>query len=317
MTNHAPSPADRVAPRHASLLTEYGEVLGNFKLLTDIRFKLLAFLPIAAAAAAALRIGDEDADSTELLGIVALSAFGLVVTIGLVAYNIRNDQLYDALVGRAAAIERDLGLPDGAFANRPMPWFQFKLGRDWRIDHRTSVALIYSASIALWFVGLTIAVAELAYRELGNGTSSPLLFKLGVFILAVALIALGAVQVEEQREARSEAMRLAARDAVAIAKDRTGGHFVPDRLKNDDEFLQACRILANPKSCPAKVDVVKRRAAYYARRDVNLGHYVRTDPQDVDVAYSNYVALLTDLPPEWVLDCASGRNPRINPAEAI
>jgi len=50
----------------------------------------------------------------------ALSLFGLVATIGLATYNARNDQLYFELVGRAAAIERSLDLPDGAFANSPV-----------------------------------------------------------------------------------------------------------------------------------------------------------------------------------------------------
>jgi hypothetical protein len=135
--------------RQEALLKEYSEVSSNFRMLTDIRFKLLAFLPIAAAAAATLK--------TESPGAIqfALSLFGLVVTIGLVTYNARNDQLYDELVGRAAAIERSLNIPDGAFANRPTAWLRLQLpGGTWKIDHRTAVSTIYSASIALWLFGV-------------------------------------------------------------------------------------------------------------------------------------------------------------------
>ena len=79
------------ATRRDALLKEYGEVGNNFRLLTDIRFKLLALLPIAAAAAAALK---GDALDTQAFG---LSLFGLVATLGLATYNARNDQLYDEL----------------------------------------------------------------------------------------------------------------------------------------------------------------------------------------------------------------------------
>ena len=103
------------AMRKESLLKEYSEVNNSFRLLTDIRFKLLAFLPIASAAAAAFK--------GESLGIggFGVSLFGLVVTLGLATYNTRNDQLYGELVSRAAQIERSLGIPDGAFSNRPRP----------------------------------------------------------------------------------------------------------------------------------------------------------------------------------------------------
>jgi hypothetical protein len=93
------------ATRREALLKEYSEVGSNFRLLTDIRFKLLALLPIAAAAAAALK-GDS-------LGIGGLAlSLGLSPRSGL-QRTARNDQLYDELVGRRL-LERSLGLQDGA-----------------------------------------------------------------------------------------------------------------------------------------------------------------------------------------------------------
>jgi hypothetical protein len=130
-----------------ALLGEYTQVGNNFRLLTDIRFKLLAFLPIAAGAAAAVVAAFGDATVPAL----AFSLFGLTVTIGLVTYNVRNDQLYDTLVARAAALERRLGDPDGAFANRPRPWLSMQFGRArWPVNHRFGVGAIYLASIGLW-----------------------------------------------------------------------------------------------------------------------------------------------------------------------
>jgi hypothetical protein len=55
-----------------ALLKEYAEVCSNFRTLRDIRFKLLVFLPITAAATALTGGG---------VGVVglALSLFGLVI----------------------------------------------------------------------------------------------------------------------------------------------------------------------------------------------------------------------------------------------
>src|SRR6185312_4246402 len=163
-------------------LKEYGEVSSNFRLLTDIRFKLLAFLPIATAAAAF------KGDSVGM-GSFILSLFGLVVTIGLVTYNARNDQLYNVLVGRAASIERSLGLPDGAFANRPCSWLTIRIrGVIWKVDHGTGVGIIYAASIALWIFGLIAPVLECTRRVyLNRGLPSFLVSDPHAWIQAVAL----------------------------------------------------------------------------------------------------------------------------------
>jgi hypothetical protein len=113
--------------RREILLKEYVEVVSTFRMLTDIRFKLLAFLPFAAGVAGVVILRS----TPPQVSTVAFSLFGLVVTLGLVTYNERNDQLYDTLVGRAAALERRLGDPDGAFANRPQPWFELS---KWKVS---------------------------------------------------------------------------------------------------------------------------------------------------------------------------------------
>src|SRR5215212_10245383 len=92
--------------RREALFAEYGEVCDNFRMLTDIRFRLLAFLPIASAAAVvAALVAAMNSDDQPAIGLavgLALSLFGLVATIGLTTYNARNDQLYFELVRRAA-----------------------------------------------------------------------------------------------------------------------------------------------------------------------------------------------------------------------
>lgn len=195
MANNAQ--VDEQKARRESLLAEYSEVAANFRLLTDIRFKLLALLPVASGAAWALLSAGASRNGASEVRALILSLFGLLITIGLATYNDRNDQLYDTLVGRAASIEWQLGLYDGAFANRPAPWFRVRVagpltdrlargddrrededeaqsdqreGEDeaqsaprrpvalyWPINHRHPVALIYGASVGLWVFGACAA----------------------------------------------------------------------------------------------------------------------------------------------------------------
>jgi hypothetical protein len=82
------------AARRDALLTEYCENLSNFRLLTEIRFKLLALLPVGAAVAALIRVpAVKDPTAAKALGTLSLALFGLIVTLAVAAYTQRNDQL--------------------------------------------------------------------------------------------------------------------------------------------------------------------------------------------------------------------------------
>jgi len=284
--------------RKEALLKEYGEVGSTFRLLTDIRFKLLALLPIAAAAAAAFK-----GDSLGLGGF-AFSLFGLVATLGLATYNARNDQLYDELVGRAASIERSLGLPDGAFANRPRPWLDIPLGGlRWSIDHRTGVATIYAASVALWAYGAlapTMDLARRVYLFLGlpgvEVTDSALVVNTIAFILAICLTLLGTIHIGKHKKSKAKALRVWAAEAVELAV----GLPLVNIVKNE-KLLSLCVDLSGLKR-----ETIKARAKFLSEQSQGSpGHYFPTGPEKVTAAH--IVALLTDLPAGWLFDCLTNR----------
>ena len=109
----------------------------------DLRTKMLAFVPTITGTAVGL-LG-EARPATELLGV---SLLGLVATLGIFVYELRNAQLYDTAVARAKELERRLGFPSvnglqgagGVLASPPGSWFA----------HDRGWALVYSAAIAGW-----------------------------------------------------------------------------------------------------------------------------------------------------------------------
>ncbi len=286
--------------RRDALIAEYREVSSNFKLLTDIRFKLLGFLPLAAAATAAVK-----SDSLGLSTSV-LSLFGLAVTIGLMTYNSRNDQLYDALVGRAREIERCLGIPDGAFANRPTSWLSLRVaGCSWRVQHSTGVGVIYSATTALWLYGVLAPALEFVRNVYLQLDHRPIL--LVAYPTAwVQMLALGAsiiiafsvgMAIQKQQAKRRKHMRDQAATAVelAIATDLK-------TLTHKTDLLNKCKDLANDTD----IDAVKRRAHFMAALDSeSLAHFALTGTPELSAA--GVVAYLSNLPQRWVYECYAQR----------
>lgn len=122
---------------------DYDRTIEFVQGFTDLRTKMLAFVPTITGAAVGL-LG-EPRPATELIGIALL---GLVATLGIFVYELRNAQLNDAMVQRAQELERLLGLPTvqglqgagGVLATPSGRWFA----------HDRGWALVYSAAIAGW-----------------------------------------------------------------------------------------------------------------------------------------------------------------------
>ena len=242
-------------------------------------------------------------ENLEAIGL-PLSLFGLVVTIGLVTYNARNDQLYDELVGRAAAIERSLNIPDGAFANRPTAWLRIRfLGMTWNIDHRTALSTIYAASIALWLFGVVAYVLEYGRRvyvwsdlpSVSVKNPSAWVNFIAV-VIAIIVTLLGSYLIRRQREARSQDMRRLAACAVWKAVGRS-----VSQVEKNEELIKVCAKLSG--SAEGKV---RARAKFCATADPEwVRYYVLQEAEELSA--SLLIAFLTDLPPLWIFDCYTNR----------
>jgi hypothetical protein len=91
------------------LIAEYTEVNQNFRMLADIQFKLLAIIPTLGGVAIFLLSRMQQSEPKLGYSLLFLiSGLGLLTTLGVVFYDQRNSELYNALDGRAKELEKDL-----------------------------------------------------------------------------------------------------------------------------------------------------------------------------------------------------------------
>jgi hypothetical protein len=133
------------------LRLDYEQTMQLLRSLADIRFKLLAFVPTFAGAS--VGFFGRPRPAAELLSIGLL---GLVATLGVFIYELRNSQLYAAAAGRARELERRLELT-GLLLDA----------------HDRGLALVYGAALAGWSYlvswGLLRAIGIGGAREAGLG----------------------------------------------------------------------------------------------------------------------------------------------------
>jgi hypothetical protein len=119
------------------LLAEYSHAAESQRALVDVRFRLLAFIPtVTGVAIAALK----DLSPARF----PVAVLGLLVTLGVVMYEVRNSQLHDAAAHAVSQIAKQLGLPRYP---RPQRSRLFGVVPVW---HDASLGVIYGASAAAW-----------------------------------------------------------------------------------------------------------------------------------------------------------------------
>jgi len=162
---------------------DYERTAQYFFHLADVRFKLLALLPIVSGTALAIVPAHLEPPET-----LALGMLGLVVSAGLLLYDQRNSQIYNSLIGRLNLIEESLRLPamrenkqvGGAFLDRPGGNRRRMLLGVLPANHGLGLDLIYSASIAAWLFVITRACLSLL--SLSTQTVAALLLLLPTFL---------------------------------------------------------------------------------------------------------------------------------------
>jgi hypothetical protein len=124
-----------------ALRLDYEQTTELMRTLTDIRFKLLAFVPtIAGAAVGFMGSGHSASD------LLAIGLLGLVATVGVLLYELRNSELYESIIERAVELEQRLGL--GLLSRRAQK--RATLFGVVSARHERGIGLVYGAALAGW-----------------------------------------------------------------------------------------------------------------------------------------------------------------------
>lgn len=151
---------------------EYEQVVGMVNLLTNVRFKLAAFVPTLTAAAVALISSADASPPTQVM----FGVGGLVFVIGIVVYDLRNSQIYNGAIGRAKELEKTLYARYGGDSEPGLFGSRKDTDRAHRargtnrflrlpVSHGVGMTLVYVASMTAWVWVILDGVGDLALSD--------------------------------------------------------------------------------------------------------------------------------------------------------
>jgi hypothetical protein len=156
------------------LRLDYDQTTQLLRMLTDIRFKLIAFVPTIAAAS--VGFFGKPRPAVELL---AIGLLGLTATVGILVYELRNSQIYAAAAKHAAMLEGKLGLEGGLYSDHPP--VSMRLFGLFPASRLAGLGLVYGAALAGW----TYIVAWGLLHAVGLGDARSIGLIVGAVVGAV------------------------------------------------------------------------------------------------------------------------------------
>jgi len=137
-------------PGDRELLIElYEQTCSTWRMLVDVRFKLLALVPTASLLSLATLTGSNEPSKIYMPQVGPLFAvLGLIVTVGLLIYDRRNSELHDDLISRGRKIESELAVHTGVFLGR-------KVAKG-IVKHDNATNLLYGSAIVAWVASIGI-----------------------------------------------------------------------------------------------------------------------------------------------------------------
>jgi DUF2934 family protein len=219
------------------LQTDFRNAFENYKLLADIRFKLLTLVPTATVIVALL---------TKNGGVsLSLGLLGLAATLGIVFYELRNSRLYDGTLHRLKSLElfmHSVSCTDrfkrigGLFRERPD---RQKLFGVIQLQHDRGLAIIYGAAVAVW--------VYIVMKALNNGlnwlNTLPIPIVPFVALSCGALISFEFLRLDRQKQIRSSSLI----NRLSLEQERI------NMDRRDEEFLKKVRRLVRSTDDKKKI----------------------------------------------------------------
>jgi hypothetical protein len=130
------------------LLNAYNELCSSYHAIDDFRTKLLGFLPLVTGGGLVLLSGRAEEIRKEFFGPVG--RFGILVTLGLLAYELFGIKKCHSLIETGKALEQEMDLPVGEMG-KPAGQFVQRPNNLLRVVNEPfAAALIYPAVLAAW-----------------------------------------------------------------------------------------------------------------------------------------------------------------------